>query len=299
MITKSNSFQSTDNILNSTINEEILIKSLIDEIYKAEEKISQINNSKNISQNGINLNHQKLFELKAHQNNLQQKLKLINENYQSELSTNKSQILSQTKILNNLDNSIKEMQIKLSSFNTMNFKSPLLSKYAIENNINNNILSPDQINEILKCKNNQMKNEDEIKQIMRELEINKASESVIINNKKEINKKNEQINENLKMMKEEKLSINDELIDILSYKESLECINKNNILNLIRNINSKNNINNLNKIINNNQDEDEEQLELYLYELAIIDPNIAAMKICDELSDAFRLINSNRKSDLS
>ena len=96
-------------------------------------------------------------------------------------------------------------------------------------------------------------------------------------------------------MKEEKLSINDELIDILSYKESLECINKNNILNLIRNINSKNNINNLNKIINNNQDEDEEQLELYLYELAIIDPNIAAMKICDELSDAFRLINSNRK----
>ena len=297
MITKSNSFQSTDNILNSTINEEILIKSLIDEIYKVEEKISQINNSKNISQNGINLNHQKLFELKAHQNNLQQKLILLNENYQSELSKNKSQIISQTKILNDLDDSIKEMQIKLSSFNTMNFNSPLLSKYAIENNINNNILSPDQINEILKCKNNQMKNEDEIKQIMRELEINKASESVIINNKKEINKKNEQINENLKMMKEEKLSINDELIDILSYKESLECINKNNILNLIRNINSKNNINNLNKIINNNnQDDDEQQLELYLYELAIIDPNKAAIKICDELSDAFRLINSNRKN---
>ena len=215
MTTKSNSFQSNDNILNSTINEEILIKSLIDEIYKAEEKISQINNSKNISQNGINLNHQKLFELKAHQNNLQQKLILLNENYQSEVSKNKSQILSQTKILNDLDDSIKEMQIKLSSFNTMNFNSPLLSKYAIENNINNNILSPDQINEILKCKNNQIKNEDEIKQIMRELEINKASESVIINNKKEINKKNEQINENLKMMKEEKLSINDELIDIL------------------------------------------------------------------------------------
>ena len=178
MTTKSNSFQSTDNILNSTINEEILIKSLIDEIYKAEEKISQINNSKNNNQNGINLNHQKLFELKAHQNNLQQKLILINENYQSELSTNKSQILSQTKILNDLDNSIKEMQIKLSSFNTINFKSPLLSKYAIENNINNNILSPEQINEILKCKNNQIKNEDEIKQIMRELEINKESESL-------------------------------------------------------------------------------------------------------------------------
>ena len=199
MITKSNSFQSTDNILNSSINEEILIKSLIHEIYKDEEKISQINNSKNISQNGINLNHQKLFELKAHQNNLQQKLILLNENYQSEVSKNKSQILSQTKILNDLDDSIKEMQIKLSSFNTMNFNSSLLSKYAIENNINNNILSPDQINEILKCKNNQMKNEDEIKQIMRELEINKASESVIINNKKEINKKNEKINKNIKI----------------------------------------------------------------------------------------------------
>ena len=133
MTTKLNSSQSQNIEINSRIKEEILIKSLIDEIYKAEEKISQINNSKDNIQNGINLNNQKLFELKALQNNLQQKILLINNNFQSELSSNKSQILNQKKILNGLDTSIKEYENKLSTFNTINFKSPLLTKYALEN----------------------------------------------------------------------------------------------------------------------------------------------------------------------
>ena len=298
MTTKLNSSQSQNIEINSRIKEEILIKSLIDEIYKAEEKISQINNSKDNIQNGINLNNQKLFELKALQNNLQQKILLINNNFQSELSSNKSQILNQKKILNGLDTSIKEYENKLSTFNTINFKSPLLTKYALENNINNNILTQEQINDIyLNSKNNNDLNENELKQIMREMEINRASESVIVNNKNEIKKKYEQINENLKMLKEEKLSINDELIDIISFKESLECINKNNIYKLIKNINSKNNKNDLNKISDKDLEEENEQLELYLYELAIIDANKAASKICDEISDAFRIIGTNSKNN--
>ena len=292
--------QTKDININSPIQEEILIKSLIDDIYKAEEKISQINNSKDNSQNGININNQKLFELKALQKNLEQKLILLNNNNQKEINSFKNRILSQKNTLNELEASVKEYQNKLLSFNTNDIKSPLLSKYILENDINNKILSQEQINEIyFKNKND---NENEIKQLVREIEINKASESVIINNKKEINKKFEQINENLKMLKEEKLSINDELINIISYKESLECINKNNIINMIKKKNLKNNINNENS---NNLNDDEEKdfednisIKIYLYELSIIDPNKAANKIYEELYDYFRIIgfNNNKRN---
>ena len=289
MINKLNSSKSQDILQNSTLKEEILIKSLIDEIFNAEEKISQINNMKDFSQNGQNLNNKKLFELKSLQNDLQQKLIILNNNYQTELSSKNNQIISQQKLLNDLDSSIKENQTKLLSFNTINFKSPLLSKYVLDNNINNKILTQEQINDILfKDKN---RNEDELKQIIREIEINKASESVIMNNKNEITKKLNQVNENLRMIKEEKLSINDELIDIISFKESLEYMNKNNIYNLINNIktNKSNNMNDFNS--------DDFPIKLYLYELEIINPNKAANKIYEELSDAFRIIgNYNNKN---
>ena len=299
MTTKIISSQPQDILKNSTIKEEILIKSLVDEIFNAEEKISQINNSKDISQNGQNVNNQKLFELKSLQNNLQQKLTLLNNNYTSELSSKKNEILSKKQLLNDLDISIKENQLKLSSFNTINFKSPLLANYVLDNN--DKILTQEQINDIfLKNKN---KNEDELKQLIREIEINKAGESVIVNNKNEIKKKLNQVNENLKMIKEEKLSINDELIDIISFKESLECVNKNNLYNLIHNIKSKyiNNLNTNNYKNDSKEDEDSTPIQLYLYELAIIDPNKAANKIYEELSDAFRIVGSynNKKNNIS
>ena len=293
--------QSKDIIINPMIQEELLIKSLVEEIYNAEEKISQINNSKENVQNGLTLNNQKIFELKSLQNNLERKLFALNNNYESEISSYKNQILSQKNLLNDLDSSIKEYQNKLSKINTIDFKSPLLSKYALENDINNKILSQEQINEIyLKNKN---RNENEIRQLVKEIEINKASESVIINNKNEINKKAEQIDENIKMLKEEKLSIKDELIDIISYKESLELINRNNIFNIIRILNLKSNIKEISKInnnINSNEEEDEAilQIENYLYEFTVIEPNNTANKLYEELSDLFRVIGSynNKKN---
>ena len=98
MTTKIISSQSQDILKNSTIKEEILIKSLVDEILNAEEKISQINNTKDISQNGQSVNNQKLFELKSLQDNLQQKLTLLNNNYTSELSSKKKRNIIKKKI---------------------------------------------------------------------------------------------------------------------------------------------------------------------------------------------------------
>ena len=127
MNTKTDSFKSNDNTQNSTIQEEILIKSLIDEIYNAEENISRIKTSNDNSQNGLNLSNHKLFELKSLQNKLEKKLVILNNNYQSDISSNKNQICSKNKLLNELDNSIKEYQNKLTSFNIINFKSLIIS----------------------------------------------------------------------------------------------------------------------------------------------------------------------------
>ena len=278
MATKSN-----NQICDSKIKEENLIKSLIDEIYKAEEKISKINNEKENLPNGLNTKNQKLQELKELENKLEQKLIVIKNNYQLDIISNKNKLLSQQNSLNDINISIKEYQNKLSNFNIDNFTFPLISKYALENDV----LSKEQINEIyMKTKN---KNINEIKQLQRDIEINNASESFIINNKIEVTKKLEQINENIRMLKEEKLSINDELIDIISYKESLECINKNNILNMIKNMNLKN--------IKKQKENKTDEIKLYLYELKIIEPKNAAYKINEELSYAFRIIGSYNKKN--
>ena len=275
--------KSKNQICDSKIKEENLIKSLIDEIYKAEEKISKINNEKENLPNGLNTKNQKLQELKELENKLEQKLIVIKKNYQLDIISNKNKLLSQQNSLNDINISIKEYQNKLSNFNIDNFTFPLISKYALENDV----LSKEQINEIyMKTKN---KNINEIKQLQRDIEINNASESFIINNKIEVTKKLEQINENLRMLKEEKLSINDELIDIISYKESLECINKNNILNMIKNMNLKN--------IKKQQENKTDEIKLYLYELKIIEPKNAAYKINEELSYAFRIIGSYNKKN--
>ena len=275
--------KSKNQICDSKIKEENLIKSLIDEIYKAEEKISKINNEKENLPNGLNTKNQKLQELKELENKLEQKLIVIKNNYQLDIISNKNKLLSQQNSLNDINISIKEYQNKLSNFNIDNFTFPLISKYALENDV----LSKEQINEIyMKTKN---KNINEIKQLQRDIEINNASESFIINNKIEVTKKLEQINENLRMLKEEKLSINDELIDIISYKESLECINKNNILNMIKNMNLKN--------IKKQKENKTDEIKLYLYELKIIEPKNAAYKINEELSYAFRIIGSYNKKN--
>jgi hypothetical protein len=104
-------------------------------------------------------------------------------------------------------------------------------KYTVEKNINNGIISEEEIKEIyIKNKNNDELTNNKLKEIKHELEIYKVSETVILNNKKELTNNLDKLTENIKMLKEEKNTINAELFDIISYKESLECINKNNLL---------------------------------------------------------------------
>ena len=217
-----NTFKTKNISINFSTKEEILIKSLIEEIYDTEKKISEINNKENFSQNGLYQNNQKLKELTNLKENLNQKIILLNRNFQREFESKKKDISLQNKQINDLNITLEEYKKKIESFNKNDFKSPLL-KYKFEKNINNKILTQEEINEFyIKNENNNEKENDRLKNLIREIEVYKASESVILNNQKELKNNLDKLNENLKMLKEEKLGIKQELLDIISYKESFE-----------------------------------------------------------------------------
>ena len=281
------------NILqNSLTKEEILIKSLIEEIYDAEQKISEINNDKNNNiQNEFYLNSKKILELKDLQERFISRINSLNNKFQTEFNLKNEEILLQKKKINDLDILLNEYKQKIESLNINEFKIPLL-KYTVEKNINNGIISEEEIKEIyIKNKNNDELTNNKLKEIKHELEIYKASETVILNNKKELTNNLDKLTENIKMLKEEKNSINVELFDIISYKETLECINKNNLLILNKSL----------KGINTEEISIEPIEFLFYNELIIIDINKVPNLLYNELSNSlgFVLNDLNIKKNLN
>ena len=281
------------NILqNSLTKEEILIKSLIEEIYDAEQKISEINNDKNNNiQNEFYLNSKKILELKDLQERFISRINSLNNKFQTEFNLKNEEILLQKKKINDLDILLNEYKQKIESLNINEFKLPLL-KYTVEKNINNGIISEEEIKEIyIKNKNNDELTNNKLKEIKHELEIYKASETVILNNKKELTNNLDKLTENIKMLKEEKKSINVELLDIISYKETLECINKNNLLILNKSL----------KGINTEEIAIEPIEVLFYNELIIIEINKVPNLLYNELSNSlgFVLNDLNIKKNLN
>ena len=269
-----------------------MIKSLIEEIYDAEQKISEINNDKNNNiQNEFYLNSKKILELKDLQERFISRINSLNNKFQTEFNLKNEEILLQKKKINDLDILLNEYKQKIESLNINEFKIPLL-KYTVEKNINNGIISEEEIKEIyIKNKNNDELTNNKLKEIKHELEIYKASETVILNNKKELTNNLDKLTENIKMLKEEKNSINVELFDIISYKETLECINKNNLLILNKSL----------KGINTEEIAIEPIEFLFYNELIIIDINKVPNLLYNELSNSlgFVLNDLNIKKNMN
>ena len=281
-------------LMDSLTKEEILIKTLIEEINNVEKKISEINNKENKSQNGLYQKNPKLIELKDLQELLNKKIISLNNDFQKEFELKRQEILNQKNQINDLDIKLNEYQKEIESLNKKEIKYPLL-KYKFEN-INNKILSPEEINEI-NIKNENEAENDKVKDLMREIEVYKASESVLLNNQKELKNNINKLNENLKMLKEEKLGINDELLDIISYKETLECINKNNLVNLTKLLKQNNSIisNENLKIGLEKINRIEKPIKIFNFELMIIDLKKVSSKLYEELSYSFGFILINNK----
>ena len=281
-------------LMDSLTKEEILIKTLIEEINNVEKKISEINNKENKSQNGLYQKNPKLIELKDLQELLNKKIISLNNDFQKEFELKRQEIIIQKNQINDLDIKLNEYQKVIESLNKKEIKYPLL-KYKFEN-INNKILSTEEINEINIKSENETEN-DKVKDLMREIEVYKASESVVLNNQKELKNNIDKLNENLKMLKEEKLGINDELLDIISYKETLECINKNNLVNLTKLLKQNNSIisNENLKIGLEKINRIEKPIKIFNFELMIIDLKKVSSKLYEELSYSFGFILINNK----
>ena len=279
----------------SNSHEEILIRALVDDIYKLEEKINSIYDqiNKNDKQNQSN---KKIEELKDLRNNLIQQKISLNDSFMIDIKNNSDLIQEKLNLIKDIEDNITSMKNELiSNFNTLSFKSLKLKKYILSNK-KKDFLTENQINDIILEPFKTSQNSD-IQKLKREIAINKASENVIINNYNEIISKIAQIEENLKMLKEEKMSIQYELINLISCKESLESIIKLNA----------NQLNIHNKINNENQNKEEENAlknsniwtkpnELFIYELMVIDSHKAANNICNQL---FNIFNINNEGDNS
>ena len=283
-------------------NEELLIRAQVDEIYQIEEKINLLNAQLNKDTNQNNF-MKKIEELKSLRNNLLQKKIKLNEIFCSEMQRISNEIKEKFSMIKNIENNIILMKNELLNYNTLNFQNLKLRKYILANSaglgiVPNFFLTEEEINDII-LDNIDISQNNEIVKLKRDIEINKASEKVIINNYNEVNLKIVQIQENLKMLKEEKNTTKNELINLISCKESLESIIKLNINQL--NIHN----NNQEKIKENDKNSEIEEYEnnkwtkpseLYMYELEIIDSNKASKLICNQLFNIFN-INNNKEDD--
>ena len=252
--------------------EEKEIKLLVDDIYEYEEKILEINTylEKNKSQNS----EANITSLKKKENSYKDKLNLIKIKSNDEIKKKQNMIEAKKKILKDIENQISSYISKLSEFNTLSFNSLIMTKYIISNNINE-FLTKEQIDNII---NSSMKEENKIIE-------EKGKENKKENMNEEIEKIKNKINEikeNLLMMKEEKKGINDEIIELISKKETVDSLVKSSLINLYEN----SNYNNSNIIP-----------EIQIYELNFNDTNKIAKDICDELYEVFDIKNKEKNKN--
>ena len=282
----------------SISNEEVLIRALVDDIYQTEEKINLLNESLN-KDNGQSTIFQRIENLRALKNNLiQQKLNL-NNSFLIESKNNNELIQEKFNKIKDIENNLELKKNELIDFNVLSFNNLLLKKYILSNK-SNDFLSEEQINDII-FDEESISSNSEIQKLKREIEINKASECVVINNYNEINSKISQIKENLKMLKEEKNKVKNELVNLISCKETLEQIIKLNIngLNILNKIiqnkdnYQKNKDNKESNVMNNKW---EKPINLYIYELNVVNIKKAANNICNELFNLFGLDNNGKKN---
>ena len=296
---------SKNNRLNEDINnEEEIIVNLMSEIFQYENKIKEINNLLMNNNTVMNRNYIDISNLKKQKIIYQEKISELEQKISEKIKIKEEQIKSKESIRNEIENKIQEFKYQLNTFNVLKFNSIISQEILNNKNSKNDILTNEQINELLlkikKSKDNI--NEINDRQNNEIINYNKKKENDIINNIKDINMKINQIDERLKMLKEDKQTINNELINIISCKESIDALIKFNHY-LIKNYQEiKENITNKN---NNEVKIDEEKykknkwnssINLYFYELNIIDIEKFSHDFNEIIFDLFNLNDNNKNN---
>ena len=312
------------NIYQLTSSKPELIFSLITEISNLEEKKSQMKNGSN-TDNNSSLKSE-IEKIKQSKEKINKELKSLSMNLLLDISNKDNLIKKKKYSLKEISKKINNYRNILSTYENLAFNSPLLKKYLFSNNYNQ-FLSDEQIDDILSKTQNITKNDNLIQKTEKEFLENKEVLKAVEKEKNKILNKINEIKENIKMLKEEKIIINNELINYISLKETFESIIKTNLNNIIPtpnpNVKSNENFNeeiNLEKnvLLNNSNQEkysrnrvnnnindiqeinfnineisdlnfnNNNNISLYKYELYNLDPNKLSNEICN---DIFDLIN--------
>ena len=312
------------NIYQLTSSKPELIFSLITEISNLEEKKSQMKNGSN-TDNNSSLKSE-IEKIKQSKEKINKELKSLSMNLLLDISNKDNLIKKKKYSLKEISKKINNYRNILSTYENLAFNSPLLKKYLFSNNYNQ-FLSDEQIDDILSKTQNITKYDNLIQKTEKEFLENKEELKAVEKEKNKILNKINEIKENIKMLKEEKIIINNELINYISLKETFESIIKTNLNNLIPTTNpivksnenfneeinleknvllnnsnqekySRNRVNNnINDIqeINFNINEisdlnfnNNNNISLYKYELYNLDANKLSNEICN---DIFDLIN--------
>jgi len=276
----------TLNMNNYPSNEETLIHSLVDDIYQAESKITEINQNQ-LEYNENNQQQIEIKKLEEEKEKLKKNLTEISSSLLSYLSNNNSLIKEKQNLINDLNNQINQLKEKLSKFNPVTFQSLTLSKYILSNN-SIEFLTKEQINQIIIDSKKSQTHGNEFQKFQLEIDNYEINKNNIISNIEELKQKEGEVKELLKMAKEEKLVVKDEIINLISQKESLDEILKFKKLNM--------NLFYDNKSINV---ENNNQIELLPYELINLDINKTSNKLIDDIIEIIEINNNKQNNNLN
>ena len=323
------------NIYQLTSSKPELIFSLITEISNLEEKKSQMKNGSN-TDNNSSLKSE-IEKIKQSKEKINKELKSLSMNLLLDISNKDNLIKKKKYSLKEISKKINNYRNILSTYENLEFNSPLLKKYLFSNNYNQ-FLSDEQIDDILSKTQNITKNDNLIQKTEKEFLENIEELKAVEKEKNKILNKINEIKENIKMLKEEKIIINNELINYISLKETFESIIKTNLNNIIPtpnpNVKSNENFNeeiNLEKnvLLNNSNQEkysrnrvnnnindiqeinfnineisdlnfNNNNISLYKYELYNLDPNKLSNEICNDIFDLinYKLISKESFNNL-
>ena len=248
----------------------------------------------------------KIFELVCLISSLEKRISDLNKTMEynknnelfQKISAIDEEILKRKKAINNYNENIKKEEInnnKISSYNELNNQIIEMDLEELNQKIKditsdggNNLqeiytISNEKINTIL----SQKQTEDELKFLNIDYNIMNFIYQNILNEIKEQTNKIDQLHEKMRMLKEEKLTLNEKLAEHISKKESFEEMAKVYLYKFFNDLDKSEN-----KILNNNLDIlsniniPEESLMLNLYELY----NININELCKEI--AYRIVEA-------
>ena len=218
-----------------------IILSLISEISTLEEKILNLKKKSNEGKNDTLKTE--IENIKQTKNKISKEINTLSMNLLLDISNKNNLVKKKQYSIKEITKKIYNYKSILSSYDNLAFNSPVLKKYIMTNNYNQ-FLTDEQIDDILSKTQSIAKNENLIQKTEKECSEKKDELISVEKEHKKILDKINEIKETLKMLKEEKIIANNELINYISLKETFESIIKMNLMSLISISNENIKINN-------------------------------------------------------